>query len=37
MAEAVDQKTIQEVQTILQDLVANLLLHKPDEPIPNML
>ena len=34
MANTIQNQTMQEVQTILQDMVAHLLITKPEEPVP---
>lgn len=31
------KETMQEVQVILQDMVAHLLIHKPEEPVPHII
>ena len=37
MANTIQNQTMQEVQTILQDMVAHLLITKPDEPVPHII
>lgn len=37
MANTIQNQTMQEVQTILQDMVAHLLITKPEEPVPHII